>query len=105
MREGLARDIIRHLQGLRKDAGLELTDRITLRIGGDELLTSVCDEHAETIKAETAFTKRWTGNAWAAILGVLSLGLCHTFWQHASIAETYTLWCLLFSMELLLLRT
>jgi isoleucyl-tRNA synthetase len=53
IREGLARDIIRHLQELRKDAGLELTDRITLTIGGDELLTCVCEEHAETIKAET----------------------------------------------------
>ncbi|MGQ9731078.1 MAG: isoleucine--tRNA ligase [Candidatus Zipacnadales bacterium] len=53
VREGLARDIIRHLQGLRKDAGLELTDRILLTISGDELLTSVCEEHAEVIKAET----------------------------------------------------
>ena len=53
VREGLARDIIRHLQELRKDSGLELTDRITLRLGGDELLTSVCVEHAETIRAET----------------------------------------------------
>jgi isoleucyl-tRNA synthetase len=53
VREGLARDIIRHLQELRKEAGLELTDRITLRLAGDPLLLSVCEEHAETIQAET----------------------------------------------------
>ncbi|MBM3500388.1 MAG: class I tRNA ligase family protein, partial [Armatimonadetes bacterium] len=53
VREGLARDLIRHLQELRKEAGLELTDRISLRLSGDELLTSVCEEHAETIRAET----------------------------------------------------
>jgi isoleucyl-tRNA synthetase len=63
VREGLARDIIRHLQELRKDAGLELTDRITLKVGGDELLTSVCAEHAETIRAETLAVSLQVGNA------------------------------------------
>jgi isoleucyl-tRNA synthetase len=53
VREGLARDIIRRLQVLRRDAGLELTDRIRLQVEGDELLVSVCQEHAETIMAET----------------------------------------------------
>lgn len=62
-REGLARDIIRHLQELRKEAGLELTDRIVLRVGGDELLTSVCEEFADTISAETLAVQLEAGNA------------------------------------------
>jgi isoleucyl-tRNA synthetase len=62
VREGLARDIIRHLQELRKAAGLELTDRVSLRLGGDELLTSVCSEHAETIQGETLATSLELGD-------------------------------------------
>ncbi len=34
--EGLARDAIRRLQTLRKDSGLEFTDRITLRLHSDD---------------------------------------------------------------------
>ena len=49
-REGMARDLVRAVQNLRKDAGLELTDRITLTLpaADADLL-----EHADWIKAET----------------------------------------------------
>ncbi len=53
VREGLARDIVRRIQVLRKNAGLDLTDRIHLKVSGDEGLTSVCTEYAETIQGET----------------------------------------------------
>ncbi|MCH8216800.1 MAG: DUF2723 domain-containing protein [Planctomycetes bacterium] len=49
------------------------------------------------------FMKLWLGSALPAVVAVLSLGLAHTFWQHASMAETYTLWCAFFTAELLLL--
>ncbi|MCP4453463.1 MAG: DUF2723 domain-containing protein [Planctomycetes bacterium] len=44
----------------------------------------------------------WLGRAGPAVLAALSLGLSHTFWRHACIAETYTLWAMLFTCELVL---
>jgi len=47
------------------------------------------------------FIRLWTGRSLAAILGAGTLALSHTFWQHASMAETYTLWAALFTAELI----
>jgi isoleucyl-tRNA synthetase len=52
-REGLAREIVRAVQNARKEAGLEITDRIALGLaGGDELL-EVAREHEAYIRGET----------------------------------------------------
>ncbi len=45
----------------------------------------------------------WLGRSGPAFLAAISLGLSHTFWRHACIAETYTLWAMLFTCELVLL--
>lgn len=45
----------------------------------------------------------WLGSEFPAIIAAVTLALSHTFWQHASMAETYTLWAALFSAELLML--
>jgi hypothetical protein len=45
----------------------------------------------------------WLGREFPAIIAAVTLALSHTFWQHASIAETYTLWTALFLAELLML--
>ncbi|MBN1362675.1 MAG: DUF2723 domain-containing protein [Sedimentisphaerales bacterium] len=45
----------------------------------------------------------WLGEAFPALLAAATLALSHTFWQHASIAETYTLWVALFLGELIVL--
>jgi hypothetical protein len=45
----------------------------------------------------------WLGSDFPAIIAAVTLALSHTFWQHASIAETYTLWTALFSTELIVL--
>jgi isoleucyl-tRNA synthetase len=52
--EGLAREVVRRIQQMRKDAGLELSDRIhtTYQTGDDELATAV-DQHADYIAQET----------------------------------------------------
>jgi hypothetical protein len=47
--------------------------------------------------------RMWTGRSLAGILAALALALSHTFWQHASMAETYTLWTALFTAELIVL--
>jgi hypothetical protein len=45
----------------------------------------------------------WLGTDFPAIIAAVTLALSHTFWQHASIAETYTLWAALFIAELIAL--
>ncbi|MCB1246453.1 MAG: isoleucine--tRNA ligase, partial [Acidimicrobiia bacterium] len=51
--EGLARETVNRIQTLRKDAGLEVTDRIVVSIatGSDRLRTAV-DVHRELIQGE-----------------------------------------------------
>jgi isoleucyl-tRNA synthetase len=51
--EGTARDVIRVVQQARKDAGLDVSDRITLVIGGDDATVAAVSTHAEVVKAET----------------------------------------------------
>ena len=52
-REGLAREIVRAVQNARKEAGLEITDRIALGLGGDAELVGIADEHRSYIVGET----------------------------------------------------
>jgi hypothetical protein len=45
----------------------------------------------------------WLGKSLPALLTAIVMALSHTFWRHAVIAETYTLYTALFSAELLML--
>lgn len=49
------------------------------------------------------FVRLWLGENFPAIIAALTLGISHTFWAHASIIETYTLWAALFGGELIML--
>jgi isoleucyl-tRNA synthetase len=51
-REGLAREIVRAVQNARKEAGLEITDRIALGLDGDAELLEVAREHEAYIAGE-----------------------------------------------------
>jgi isoleucyl-tRNA synthetase len=55
-REGLAREIVRAVQLARKEAGLEVTDRIALGLTGDAEMLEVAREHEAYIVGETLAT-------------------------------------------------
>src|SRR5690606_25691481 len=46
-REGLAREIVHAVQNARKDAGLEVTDRIELRLAGDDIVLDAARAHQD----------------------------------------------------------
>ena len=55
-REGVARELISRVQRMRKDAGLAVSDRIGLRIGGDALVLEAAVEHRDWIAEEVLAT-------------------------------------------------
>ena len=51
--EGLVRDLVRNIQSLRKETGLDVSDRIKLCISGADEIKSSVDNHEEYMKNET----------------------------------------------------
>ncbi len=51
--EGLARDLVRQIQELRKEANFEMNDRIELYYEGPEKVKSAFEKHEDYIKTET----------------------------------------------------
>jgi isoleucyl-tRNA synthetase len=54
--EGLARDLVRAVQQARRAAGLEVSDRIALTIGGSEVVQAAARAHEQLITEETLAT-------------------------------------------------
>jgi isoleucyl-tRNA synthetase len=59
--EGLARELVNRIQRLRKDSGLEITDRITLTISGSPEVRDAAEIHGEFIAGETLATEYTVG--------------------------------------------
>jgi isoleucyl-tRNA synthetase len=51
--EGLAREIVRHVQELRKNAGFEISDRIRVHYDGDDDIARVMQSWRDYISSET----------------------------------------------------
>ncbi|MFH1716994.1 MAG: DUF2723 domain-containing protein [Planctomycetota bacterium] len=49
------------------------------------------------------FVRLWLGRNLPAVVAAVTLAVSHTFWRHASVIETYTLWTALFLAELIML--
>jgi len=45
----------------------------------------------------------WLGKDFPAVIAAITFAVSHTFWRHASIIETYTLWAAIFTVELIML--
>ena len=55
--EGLARDVIRAVQQARRDEGLDISDRISLTVSGDDDVWAATVAHQELIMLETLSTQ------------------------------------------------
>jgi isoleucyl-tRNA synthetase len=65
-REGLARELVRSLNDLRKDVGLDIADRVTLAVGADDEVWAALDAHRDYVMNEVLaveLTKAATGGA------------------------------------------
>ncbi len=63
IREGYAREVISKVQTMRKDAGFEVTDRISLYYEGDDELAAALDAYREMIGRTTLATSIARGTA------------------------------------------
>ena len=62
--EGLARELVNRVQNLRKDAGLEITDRIGLSLHADDNIRRALEANLDYIRTETlAMEVNWIGDA------------------------------------------
>ena len=62
--EGLARELVRSVQDARKQADLQIADRIALHIDGSELVMSALAQYKDTLTSET-LTEQWLSEATA----------------------------------------
>ena len=62
-REGVARDLIRTVQSLRKERDFEVTDRIRLSVDGDSMITEAVDLFRDYIMNETLAVDITVGTA------------------------------------------
>ena len=74
-REGLARDLVRRVQTLRKEAGFQIDDRIVTYWDADEELSAIVEEWGEYIQAETLSQKLVSGPMPATVDQQVSLEL------------------------------
>ncbi|MBZ9777646.1 isoleucine--tRNA ligase [Psychroflexus sp. CAK8W] len=51
--EGIARELVNRIQNLRKDSGLEVTDRINIELQEDEKISKAVHQNLDYIKTET----------------------------------------------------
>jgi isoleucyl-tRNA synthetase len=64
LEEGLVRDLVRGIQNLRKEKGLEVTDRIELLLSGSDAVRSAAEHYRDHLLSETlAGSWKWEKSA------------------------------------------
>ena len=66
--EGMARELVRRLQDMRREAGLELSDRIRVTYRGDEFVSRALEAHGAAVAEETLADSINAGDAPAGAL-------------------------------------
>ena len=72
--EGLAREIVRSVQDARKQAGLDVADRITLGVSGSDAVETALKEHRDYLMTETLATDWRVGQPAAAFAAERAMG-------------------------------
>ncbi|HET6529963.1 MAG TPA: isoleucine--tRNA ligase [Actinoplanes sp.] len=67
--EGLARDVIRVVQQARREAGLDVSDRISVRLSASEAVAAAVGVHRDFVMAETLAVSLSFGRAGAGEVG------------------------------------
>jgi isoleucyl-tRNA synthetase len=65
--EGMIRDLVRGIQNLRKERGLEVSDRISLTISGSAALRAAAENHRDHVLSETLAVSWTWGSASDAV--------------------------------------
>ena len=65
-REGLARELVRTVQEARKQAGLEVSDRIRLSVSGSAAVGAALEEHRAYVMEETLSNELFDNGAFGA---------------------------------------
>ncbi len=79
--EGFVREIISKLQTMRKDAGFEVMDRITVYVSGNDKIKSVIEKNSDKISSDTLtdafvydnggdYSAEWSINGESTVFGV-----------------------------------
>ncbi len=66
LREGLARELVHHIQNTRKAADFQIDDRIHLRVAGPAEIAEMLVDHGDWVKKETLAVSLEVGEAGAA---------------------------------------
>ncbi|MCA2217908.1 isoleucine--tRNA ligase [Jidongwangia harbinensis] len=72
--EGLARDVIRVVQQARRDADLDVSDRIALTVAASGPVTAAVEAHRDFVAAETLATSLTLGDATGGFAGEVGDG-------------------------------
>ena len=81
LEEGFVREIVSKIQTMRKEAGFEVMDKITVSSEGNDKIAALLDKNSDTVKAEVlatdiisgeikGYSKEWNINGETVTLGV-----------------------------------